>query len=186
VATPSITDLRREIKLVLSQVNPSEPIYTLRALKLFGPSSPEDLGDSPFIVTDPREIDVINEQVGLLKMLYGKCSQRLKPSFPVLLLKEIAESNAEVIVVTLVHTGHLRQLLGAFRGGAFTPRLRRKMWQAIRGMLSFEPHRFTGDDLTRVEKIRKENVKWASDLEKFVKRRLPPPQLPRSSTKSFL
>lgn len=163
-------EVQKHIKLILSETRPGEPSYPRRGTttKLLDPGDPPTKMDPPYIVTDPKEVEMTQEQVGLLKILYGQCSPELKSSFPALLLAEATERNVSIVVLTLLETGHLSEvmetLLNKMPAGGLS--LRRLTWKALRGILVFQSHRFTDDDLTKLEDLRKRDASWSRITEK--------------------
>jgi hypothetical protein len=157
-------DLLGKIKVILSQAHPAQAAYTYRGRQILGLAEQSSNTDSIFIAADPAEVELAHEQVTLLKVLYGQISPELQASFPTLLLAEINESNSTVTVLTLLHIGHLNELIKLL--SAKTPagkaHLRYRIWNAIRMALTFESHRFTQDDLSKLDKTQKRDAKWAS------------------------
>jgi len=149
------TELRSNIKLILSQVSQDAPIYTLSSTRTFIPGSLE------IPILPPGAAQKTNEQVVLLTRLYSGCRSELQKSFPVLLLSEITTRTAAVIVHALLETGTLSHLEKALADTTRLPtlELRTRVWEAIRAGLQMEAHRFSEEDLTRLEAMREAEVK---------------------------
>jgi len=148
-------DLRRKIKLILSQVDPSVAIY--RAITSGPTSYPKHPSPRPEIdLASPGSVEVAHEQVVLLKTLYAQSPEKLKTNFLSLLLNQINEQNARIIVHAVLEIGHLGDLKkvvldGPKKLGFF---VRIKVWVAIREKLTMESHRFTSEDLSLLETMR--------------------------------
>lgn len=167
-------DLGKKIKLILSNIDDVRPIYVTQK------QIPSPMTDPPFIVTDPNDVHMSHEQVGVLKTLYGQCSPEEKVLFISFLLGEMAERYVPVIVATLLHTDHLGELVSALstKEGAWkSVEVRTLVWAVLQTTLAHEPHRFTEKDLTRLEAARHRDATSARIAEKNAllsrKRQLP-------------
>ena len=161
--TSANVDLQAKIRLILLHVSSKKPVYKIGTKEGTAPKpSLHADGSPPFVITDPSGVEMIQEQVGLLKALHGACSPQQRNAFPRLLCKEISESNALVVVLTLIHTGHLSHIMDALlnKTPAGQINLRNLTWYALRSALSLEPHRFTDDELTKLEQIQRRDSNW--------------------------
>ena len=160
------TELRSKIKLILSQVTRNSPIYVLTTTGAFGGGSLE------IPIAPPGTAKMINEQVILLTRLYSASTPQSQKLFPALLLSEITPDTAAVIVQVFLETGHLSQLESALaKVKWFTHELRTLMWETIRAALMMEAHRFSEEDLVRLEAMRKTELNRVPRLKREKERR---------------
>ena len=152
-----------KIETILSQVLPTDPPYQTNTSRIHGPGTLTDDSKPPFVSTDPSAVQMIHEQVGLLKALHGSCSPSQRPAFVRLLCNQVSQNNVLVVVLTLLHIGHLDKITGVLlsKGPAGQASLRYHTWYALRTALAFEPHRFTDEDLTKLEEIQRRDLTWA-------------------------
>ena len=125
-------DLQRKIRLILGQYKPTGSYYP-----------PLSAGTS-----------VTNEQALLLKTLRGQGGHS-EDDFVKILSKEVNDSNAPVVVHTLVELGRLDAVLAILgKAGRSNLNLSGSIWGALGEKLGREPHRFTDADLEEIDKIR--------------------------------
>ncbi len=160
-----LDDLKGKMKLILSQVASSEVAYTIRDTTLIiGAVADHAAARSgrpqEIRIADPGGAEMKNEQVLLLKTLYAQCAPELQTSFPSILLGEMREMNAAVIVHTVLELGHLRELRKLLDNPKrLTLSVRRSVWKAIGQKVAMESHRFTDDDLNELDAVRTVEVK---------------------------
>lgn len=154
--TPTHDEVVGKIQLILSQVDPSASVYTpprgAPLLVLMAAAQAAEAASrrhETIIIARPGEVEVRNEQVTLLRMLFSQCDPGLKAVFPSLLLAELTHGNASVVIHTALTVGSVAEL-GAvldktLRGS--DPILRMVIWNAIREELANESHRFSDADL---------------------------------------
>jgi hypothetical protein len=154
-------DLQKKIRLILSQVKPDSKIYLEAELGMAlaryrRAQKARDEGNAlpPEEDAETREkkaSTVINEQVRLLKILYGQRVQEAD-EFVKILGDEVDEVNAAVIIHTLIELGRLDAVLG---GIGWRKRrnadVRRALWRAVREKLRREPHQFSDADLDAID-----------------------------------
>src|SRR5262249_34131624 len=148
-----------KLKLILAQVSANDPLYKTDS-DVHAATGRPDPSRPAFVVTDPTAIQMINEEVGALKLLHGACSSRERKSFARLLCKEISESNASVVVVALLHIGGFNEIIDILLNKDLlgNVRVRNSIWFALRPVLTLESHRFSDDDLQRLEDVRQQDV----------------------------
>jgi len=152
-------ELRAKIKLILGQVMRNAFIYTLPGTDTrasLGSQMPS--GEVP--VAAPGAVEMRNEQVVLLMRLYSGCRPKSQRLFPSLLLSEITLQVVPVIVQVILQTGHLQHLEKLLADAKrLSLQIRAHMWEAIREALQMEAHRFSEEDLTRLEAMQAAEVK---------------------------
>lgn len=168
-----VSDLKRKMNLILSQVTSSGVAYTIRDPKSLLFAAIADLagersGLPPEIrIADAGDAELKNEQVFLLKTLYSQCSPEMKAEFSPSLLGQMTELNASVIVHTVLELGHLsevRKMLDDPR--RMTLNARRSAWKTIREKIAMEPHRFTDDELKQLDEMLTAEIKRTAPLTK--------------------
>jgi hypothetical protein len=150
----SSDDLRRRIRLILSQVQPHHKMYRYtekeqlsEVLKL-----KKSLEGDP--MADLSETAVVNEQVLLLKTLRGQGGHS-EDEFAKALVKEMNDDNAHVIVHSLIELGSLDVVLAVLEKGKRDDLdLRGAIWGALGEKRRREPHRFTDADLDAIDGVR--------------------------------
>jgi hypothetical protein len=153
VPTPD-AELRSNIKLILSQVMKSVVIYTY-------PGSGKEAvlqhraQSGEIVIAPPGLVELSNQQVVLLVRLYSACGSPLQESFPTVLLSEMTLQTASVIVQVLLQTGHLRHLEKFLADSKqLAADVRFRVWDTIREALKMEAHRFSEEDLSKLEAMR--------------------------------
>jgi hypothetical protein len=155
-------DLRKNIQLILSQVKPDSKIYPEIGLGLVEAIKAQKARDEGNAL--PPEEDtaarkkktstVVNEQVRLLKVLYGQRGHEAD-EFVKILADEVDEVNAAVIIHTLIELRRLEAVLGIIGGQKRNDiDMRRALWRAIREKLRREPHQFSEADLDAIDALR--------------------------------
>lgn len=145
-------DLQQKIRLILSQVGSSPAIYTVRRAPLLAPSTGGGRDVEP---AKPGDVEFANEQVLLLRTLYTQCSPALKSEFLRLLLVQLHEHGAEVVVHATLEIGELSDLKLVLEDPnrlALGTRLR--LWRTIHQKLTMESHLFTETDLSLLDLMR--------------------------------
>jgi hypothetical protein len=147
-------ELKEKIKLILSQAERYAHIYADPAFDF--DQRVRSFGAHTIPIAAPGEALVTNEQVFLLRMLYAHCGPELQERFPLLLLENLNENTAAIIVHTIFDIGHLPALAKAFREKrpTLTITTRLIVWYRVREKLATEAHRFTEQDLTDVDAMR--------------------------------
>ena len=165
VLLSDLSDLKNKVKLILSQVASSTVAYTFRDPKLALAAAAQYLaGRSPqpleIRIADAGDVEMKNEQVLLLKTLYAQCTPELQTSFSSILLGEMRDLNAAVIVHTVLELGHLGELRKLLdHPMKLTLNVRRYVWEAIKHKVAMESHRFTDDDLNQLDAMRTAEIK---------------------------
>jgi hypothetical protein len=168
------TDLKRKIKLILSQIRLRPSMYqttttTERAeivLRMIR-SSGEAPADS--VLPPAGAVVAENEQLTLLRLMYSEASPILREGFVPELVNEISATNAPVIVHAVLAVGSLDDVRKALRPSkAMSLSIRGSIWWAILETLIMESHRFTDADLDTLEIMARED---RNVLEGFLKSR---------------
>jgi len=143
-------DLQGKIRLILSQVKSYSTIYKIKEGELLSKRLMKVMGKGDDATTEEVST-VVNEQVILLKILYGQ-GGHASDEFVKILSGEVNDVNAAVIVHTLIELGRLDAVLTI---AASLKRdnidVRRAVWSAVGEKLRREPHRFSDDDLEAIE-----------------------------------
>lgn len=167
LAVSTQDDLKAKINLILSQVDSSAPIYTLSNPKPFFFAALADVAESKrgshhsdLVIASPGDAEVVNEQIPLLKILYAQCSPEQQPAFIPLLLAQLNESNAAVVVHSALELGGLIQLKKVLDDpDKLSLAVRLNVWKALREKVAKESHTFTDADLDLLEKVRSTEIK---------------------------
>jgi hypothetical protein len=153
-------DLRKKIQLILSQVKPDSQIYRteigLGLKEYMKTQKARDWGyalppEEDAAAREKEASTVVNEQVRLLKIMYGQGGHEAD-EFVKILRDEVDEVNAAVIIHTLIELGRLEAALGII---GWQKRndidIRRALWRAMREKLRREPHQFSDADLDAID-----------------------------------
>lgn len=143
---PELDELKKKIRLILSQAKPDAGIYQI--LKPF----PDASGVRK--LPGPGDVEIVNEQVVLFRTLYAQAPEQLRPEFLRLLLEEVHVVHAYLIAHLVLEMAHLRDLKPLLDDpDTLTFGTRRKVWLAINEKLVMESHRFTEEDLALMEEM---------------------------------
>jgi hypothetical protein len=168
---PSERELKEKIRLILSQVEPAAKIYHERSLAdsvrdsaLTGEVSPlyrlaASLGTASNPVARPGQFAVTNPQVQLFRALYTSLAVSRQRKFATMLLSEISERTARVVVHTILDLGHLKTLEKFLSGSTASMSVRGTAWSAVKDALAHEPHRFDEGDFSTLERMQKTDRK---------------------------
>src|SRR6266851_5075909 len=70
----------------------------------------EGTSDQPFVNEDPDEVQLVNEQVELLKRLYVTLSPDVQAMFSLAILGQLTRVNAQVIAQTIIELHELHRV----------------------------------------------------------------------------
>jgi hypothetical protein len=102
----------------------------------------------------PGDVEAASEQLVMLKVLYAECDESLKKMFPSILMADLSERTAPVVVNAFIDLGQLRELarlVGLLPASA--PEVRLAVWAVLCARLAMESHLFTEDDLRVIESM---------------------------------
>jgi hypothetical protein len=164
-------EIKGKIRLILSQVEPAARIYHERGLAeamrdaaLTGEVSEfyrlaGSLGAKPNPIAAPGQFAVTHPQVEILRALYTSLPAPRQRKFATMLLSEISERTARVIVHTILDLGYLKVLETFLSGSTASVPVRVIAWSTVKDALAHEPHRFTELDLSTLERMQKTDRK---------------------------
>jgi hypothetical protein len=157
LSTPA-AELKRRVRLILSQVRGSEGFYKYRTPDLVARRARVGQfgrDDDPPLIEAPGDAEMAQEQVLALRTLYAQSPPTLQKQFPSLLMANSSVRNAAVVVHAMVEIGALVRLAAALKEKKAKDRAKRLyMWQALRTKIAHESHRFSEADLTVIEEAR--------------------------------
>ena len=169
-----VKELKGKIQLILSEARAETAFYAVRRPGPATLRAAASTGDPP-VIEAVGDVELVHEEVRLLKLLAAQCSPSLQGQFAELLLGKSSAENAKVVVHAMIEVGGLLTLLTAFKGTkALDATKRRKMWEALRDKLAHESHRFTEADLTAIEEARQVEEARARTAVGERMKRLPP------------
>ena len=147
MALTDLQELKRNLRLILSQVHTGLSIYaTADTLRLvIGDGAP----GKRFAFEPPRPGDekLTNEQLPLIRLLNADTAPALRSQFVECLLAEITDANALVVIHAVLEIGALDDIKQWLDGLSNRYGLRQSVWLAILDKLLMEPQRFTDRDL---------------------------------------
>jgi len=145
----SLEDLRRKVKVILSQMPQPLVVY---ALQIQGGTIevPSRREHPPEFVAESGQARVINDPLLLLRTLYAQCGQDLRSSFASLLLGELSPENAEVVAHAVVDAAGFDTLQYRLFNLDLPREIQLGIWSALDQKLAMESHLFADSELDKL------------------------------------